>query len=76
MPLIFVCDQCRRQTAALFRNVVRWQRPPHWFLRARDSGLQLACSYTCLKKLEASSGPALCYPDPVPKPEVRKAATA
>ena len=58
----FVCDGCgRRGTGFLHHG--KWAKPPHWYSREDENGVQLACSRECVKAVAALTGaPSMVLP--------------
>lgn len=54
--VIFVCDGCDKREDGFFGRSANALKPPSWFVRADDDGVQLACSRPCIDKVASKSG--------------------
>jgi hypothetical protein len=54
--VIFVCDGCGTQQDGHFGGFLEAHKPPGWFARRDEDGVQVACSRTCIDAIAAKSG--------------------
>ena len=57
MAAEFICDGCgKREPAVKQGRDWHWGKPPKWFQRADEDGIQDACSRVCIEKIAKASG--------------------
>ena len=55
MGMIAVCDGCGEQTP-MTSNWRGWFKPPSWFERVDEDGIQIACSRECIDRVAERTG--------------------
>lgn len=62
MACEYICDGCgKRANASVYpKGELGYHKPPSWFQRQDDDGIQLACSRECIGKIAKESGKTRC----------------
>jgi hypothetical protein len=58
MAAEFICDGCGKRESAVYypSGTAGWQKPAAWYQRQDDSGVQDACSRTCVQAIAQKTG--------------------
>lgn len=55
MAAEFICDGCGKREPAV-PGAHSWAKPPQWFERGDEDGIQDACSRECIRRIAEKTG--------------------
>ena len=56
MPAIAICDGCGVHESMVEFKDGQYHKPASWYIRLDGEHIELACSETCIKKIENNTG--------------------
>lgn len=56
MSAKFICDGCGKEAPAFSGYDGAWHKPPSWYQRSDEDGIQDACSRDCIDRIAVKTG--------------------